>query len=170
MKVRLGNVLCCDCDLLSLRKINTLFSGTQTHVQSSKNIYSIFQGRWCLFVYFSVRFLTFKQVLPCFYILWIWQHFLDNIGIRLLWTTHSLLPRPLMNARLPTHQVWKTDRWPPLEPALSMEAIHLFWWPLPLLDVPFYGDATAKHPLRSLPSPSRLPSHQLLECHLWTHP
>lgn len=52
-----------------------------------------------------------------FYILWIWQHFLDNIGIRHLWTTHSLLPRPLATARLPTHQMWKTDHWPPLEPA-----------------------------------------------------
>lgn len=55
IKIHLGNGLCCDCDLLSLRNINRLFSGIQAHVQSSKNIYSIFQGRRCLFVYFSIK-------------------------------------------------------------------------------------------------------------------
>lgn len=87
-------------------------------MQSSKNIYSIFRGRWCLFVYFSVKgFLHLSKYYHVFTYCGFGNIFLDNIGIRLLWTTHRLLPRPLLNARLPTHQVWKTDHWPPLEPA-----------------------------------------------------
>lgn len=54
--------------------------------------------------------------------------------------------------------------------ALSMDAIHLFWWPLPILDVPFYVNATAEQPLWSLPSPLCLLSHRLIECCLRTHP
>lgn len=137
IKTHLGNGLCCDCDLLSLRKINTLFSGTRAHVQSSKNIYSIFRGRRCLFVYFSVKgFSHLSKYYHVFTYCGFGNIFLDNIGIRLLWTTHRLLPRPLVNARLPTHQVWKTDHWPPLEPAahrprkpaICLDDLFHFWF------------------------------------------
>lgn len=107
--------------------------------------FTVYSGEDYVCIFFSKKFLTFKQVqvLPCFTYCGFGNIFLDNIGIRHLWTTHSLLPRLLVTARLPTHQVWKTDHWPPLEPAehcprkpsICFDNLFHFWM-FPFLVIP----------------------------------